>query len=174
MIEELIEPIWEHQKGETPNQYKWFNKFLQYESFDLIKFHTELTLSQQNNEKKIKLPTLGTIRKWSSNNKWTIRKECSVIFDETNIQHELKKLDLSNAIEEFYLKNEIKIKRLENLKSKVDNDEITGYQFNQDIQGITKLDENIRLSLGKATERIDANANIETNNLKGLADALKE
>ena len=75
-IEELQEPYWEKQDGETPNQYCYFLEFLEFPTFNLKDFHDHLCEKNKKEQKGTKVVTYGTLRKWArdSCNKWRIRK----------------------------------------------------------------------------------------------------
>ena len=74
-IEELQEPYWEKQEGETPNQYCYFLEFLEFPTFNLKDFHDHLCENLQKSTKINKLVKYQTIRKWAgeSCNKWRVR-----------------------------------------------------------------------------------------------------
>ena len=68
VVETLEEPIWEKQKGETPNQYFYFLEFLEYPTFNLKEFHQHLIENIQESTKFNKILKYQTIRKISSEN----------------------------------------------------------------------------------------------------------
>ena len=50
-IEELQEPYWEKQEGETPNQYCYFLEFLEFPTFNLKDFHQHLCEKSKREQK---------------------------------------------------------------------------------------------------------------------------
>ena len=163
-IEELKEPYWQKQEGETPKQHCWFCQFLQYPDFSLKEFHQYITspdfeLADPSGYGKV--PALKTIQNWSSDNKWTIRKKAKIEDREQQTQYHLQQLDLEKR-KDFYNK---KLELIEEAFRKAQEEfilgNISGYQFNQYCQGITKLLDDNRLDLNKSTDIVQTTASVE-------------
>ena len=101
-IQELTEPIWEKQKGETPNQYCYFLEFLKYPTTSLKAFHEHLCTQYSkglNSTEQAKIPKYQTIKNWSSCNEWTKRKEAKRSQEHRNILETLHEIDKKDAID---------------------------------------------------------------------------
>ena len=163
-VEELKEPYWNKQEGETPKQHCWFCQFLQYTDFNIGEFHKYITSEEFNPVDKAgygKAPTLKTMYNWSYSNKWKLRKARYLEDREEQVQNQLMQLDLEKR-REFY---DNKIGLIEAAFVKANEEfllgNISGYQFNQYCQGITKLLDDNRLDLNKSTDIVTSNASVE-------------
>ena len=116
-IEELQEPIWEKQKGETPNQHCYFLEFLEFPTFNLKDFHQHLCENGIAGHKGAKIAAYKTIRNWAgeSCNKWHIRKQAKRASEKEDILETLHELDKEDKIEEYRKKKQLKEKLLDRL-----------------------------------------------------------
>ena len=116
-IEELQEPYWEKQEGETPNQYCYFLEFLEFPTFNLKDFHDHLCEKSKKEQKGAKPVTYKTIGKWAGEkcNKWRVRKEAKRQAEKQDILDTLHELDKADKIEEFKKKKRFKQKLLDRL-----------------------------------------------------------
>lgn len=116
-IEELQEPYWEKQEGETPNQYCYFLEFLEFPTFNLKDFHDYLCEKSKKEQKGAKPVTYKTIGKWAGEkcNKWRVRKEAKRQAEKQDILDTLHELDKADKIEEFKKKKLFKQRLLDRL-----------------------------------------------------------
>ena len=160
-ITELQEPIWKKQKKESSNAYCWFQEYLNYPTFELMRFcehiQQETEESQQKTVKKLKTPTYNTICKWSSKFKWRKRKEAYLENEEEERTLYLRQLRLKHSREELDLLHEIKMTQLKNIRDQIKTGQKSGYDFNQNMQGIKVINDMDLLELGEATENINQN-----------------
>ena len=160
-ITELQEPIWKKQKKEGSNAYCWFQEYLNYPTFELMRFcehiQQETEESQQKSIKKLKTPTYNTICKWSSKFKWRKRKEAYLENEEEERTLYLRQLRLKHSREELDLLHEIKMTQLKNIRDQIKTGQKSGYDFNQNMQGIKVINDMDLLELGEATENINQN-----------------
>ena len=160
-ITELQEPIWKKQKKESSNAYCWFQEYLNYPTFELMRFcehiQQETEESQQKSVKKVKTPTYNTICKWSSKFKWRKRKEAYLENEEEERTLYLRQLRLKHSREELDLLHEIKMTQLKNIRDQIKTGQKSGYDFNQNMQGIKVINDMDLLELGEATENINQN-----------------
>ena len=158
---ELQEPIWKKQKKEGSNAYCWFQEFLNYPTFEIISFCEHIQKNsediQKKSEKKVKIPTYYTISKWSSNFKWRKRKEAFLENEEEERTLYLRQLRLKHSREELDLLHEIKMTQLKNIRDQIKTGQKSGYDFNQNMQGIKVINDMDLLELGEATENINQN-----------------
>ena len=158
---ELQEPIWKKQKKEGSNAYCWFQEFLNYPTFELMRFcehiQQETEESQQKSVKKLKTPSYNTICKWSSKFKWRKRKEAYLENEEEERTLYLRQLRLKHSREELDLLHEIKMTQLKNIRDQIQTGQKSGYDFNQNMQGIKVINDMDLLELGEATENINQN-----------------
>ena len=120
-IEELQEPYWEKQEGETPNQYCYFLEFLEFPTFNLKDFHQHLCELHKNSQKftdKSKITSYDVLRKWAGDacNKWKVRKEAKRQSEKEDLLETLHELDKQDKIDNFKKKNNIKKKLLDRLE----------------------------------------------------------
>lgn len=164
-ITELQEPIWKKQKKEGSNAYCWFQEYLNYPTFELMRFcehiQQETEESQQKTVKKVKTPTYNTICKWSSKFKWRKRKEAYLENEEEERTLYLRQLRLKHSREELDLLHEIKMTQLKNIRDQIQTGQKSGYDFNQNMQGIKVINDIDLLELGEATENINQNINAD-------------
>lgn len=160
-ITELQEPIWKKQKKESSNAYCWFQEYLNYPTFELMRFceyiQQETEESQQKTVKKVKTPTYNTLCKWSSKFKWRKRKEAYLENEEEERTLYLRQLRLKHSREELDLLHEIKMTQLKNIRDQIQTGQKSGYDFNQNMQGIKVINDMDLLELGEATENINQN-----------------
>ena len=160
-ITELQEPIWKKQKKEGSNAYCWFQEYLNYPTFELMRFceyiQQETEESQQKTVKKVKTPTYNTLCKWSSKFKWRKRKEAYLENEEEERTLYLRQLRLKHSREELDLLHEIKMTQLKNIRDQIQTGQKSGYDFNQNMQGIKVINDMDLLELGEATENINQN-----------------
>ena len=160
-ITELQEPIWKKQKKEGSNAYCWFQEYLNYPTFELMRFcehiQQETEESQQKRVKKLKTPTYNTICKWSSKFKWRKRKEAYLENEEEERTLYLRQLRLKHSREDLDLLHEIKMTQLKNIRDQIKTGQKSGYYFNQNMQGIKVINDMDLLELGEATENINQN-----------------
>ena len=158
MTTELQEPIWKKQKKEGSNAYCWFQEFLNYPTFELMRFCEHIQKNsediQKKSEKKVKIPTYYTISKWSSNFKWRKRKEAFLENEEEERTLYLRQLRLKHSREELDLLHEIKMTQLKNIRDQIKTGQKSGYDFNQNMQGIKVINDMDLLELGEATENV--------------------
>lgn len=176
-IEELQEPIWDKQKGETPNQYCFFQEFLKWPTYNLKDFHNHLC----NNYSKLpqvtdkaKIPKYGTMKNWSSFNNWTIRKEAKRSAEKQDILDTLHELDKEDAIEEFLLKKSIKRKLLRRLEQDADHEKYS--QLKHGADAFTILNDDNRVDKEEPTTftnqklDVDAETKIEYEGVENLLE----
>lgn len=158
MTTELQEPIWKKQKKEGSNAYCWFQEFLNYPTFELMRFcehiQQETEESQQKSVKKVKTPAYNTICKWSSKFEWRKRKEAFLENEEEERTLYLRQLRLKYSREELDLLHEIKMTQLKNIRDQIQTGQKSGYDFNQNMQGIKVINDMDLLELGEATENV--------------------
>ena len=186
MTTELQEPIWKKQKKEGSNAYCWFQEFLNYPTFELMRFcehiQQETEESQQKSVKKVKTPAYNTICKWSSKFEWRKRKEAFLENEEEERTLYLRQLRLKHSREELDLLHEIKMTQLKNIRDQIRTGQKSGYDFNQNMQGIKVINDMDLLELGEATENVqqkitaDIKQETKSNNelLLKVADMKKE
>ena len=157
-ITELQEPIWKKQKKESSNAYCWFQEYLNYHTFEIMRFCEYIQKNsediQKKSEKKVKIPTYYTISKWSSNFKWRKRKEAYLENEEEERTLYLRQLRLKHSREEQDLLHEIKMTQLKNIRDQIRTGQKSGYDFNQNMQGIKVINDMDLLELGEATENV--------------------
>jgi hypothetical protein len=168
-IEELQEPYWEKQKGETPNQYCYFLEFLEFPTFNLKDFHNHLCETYQNlPEPTPKPPKYNTIKGWSSDNNWTDRKTAKRTSEKEDILNTLHELEKERIVDEYKTKQRINTNLLNRIEREVDDNALS--QIAQGIQGYKTLKDDNRVDRGEATDftksdinaDIDAKAEVET------------
>ena len=161
MTTELQEPIWKKQKKEGSNAYCWFQEFPNYPTFELMRFcehiQQETEESQQKSVKKVKTPSYNTICKWSSKFEWRKRKEAFLENEEEERTLYLRQLRIKHSREELDLLHEIKMTQLKNIRDQIKTGQKSGYDFNQNMQGIKVINDMDLLELGEATENINQN-----------------
>jgi hypothetical protein len=162
-IEELQEPYWEKQEGETPNQYCYFLEFLDYPTNNLKDFHDHLCDKHKKTQPNTKIVTYDTLRKWAGEkwNKWHIRKAAKRKAEDDDIQDTLHELEKETKVEEYQTKQRINTKLLKRIEREVDENALS--QIAQGIQGYKTLKDDNRVDRGEATDftKSDVNADID-------------
>ena len=149
-IEELQEPIWEKQKGETPNQYCFFQEFLKWPTSSLKEFHQHLCDTYQNLPRPTeKPPKYNTIKGWSSDNKWSERKSQKRIAEKQDILDTLHELDKEDSIEEYKLKKEFKNKLLRRLVAEAETEKMS--QLRQGAEAYVSMSDDNRVDKEEPT-----------------------
>ena len=155
---ELQEPIWKKQKKESSNAYCWFQEFLNYPTYEIQKFYEHIQENpreiQKTNGKKAKIPTLNTVYNWSQRCSWRKRKEAFLENEANERTLYLRQLRLKHSREELDLLHEIKMTQLKNIRDQIQTGQKSGYDFNQNMQGIKVINDMDLLELGEATENV--------------------
>ena len=151
-IEELQEPIWEKQEGETPNQYCYFLEFLKFPTYNLKDFHDYLCEKSKKEQKGAKPVTYKTIGKWAGEkcNKWRVRKEAKRTAEDKDIMETLHELEKQKKIDTFNSKQEIETQLIENILTAISLGQPLS-QINQGIQALKTLNEDKQLTQEKPT-----------------------
>lgn len=179
-IEELQEPYWEKQKGETPNQYCYFLEFLEFPTFNLKDFHQHLCELHKNSQKftdKTKITSYDVIRKWAgeSGNKWRIRKEAKRISEKEDLLETLHEIDKQDKIENFKLKNSFKKKLLDRLEQEAEYEKFS--QLKHGVDAYVNMSDDNRIDMEEPTTfsnqklNVDAETKIEYENVNNLLEA---
>lgn len=155
---ELQKPIWKKQKKESSNAYCWFQEFLNYPTYEIQKFYEHIQKNpkeiQKTNGKKVKIPTLNTVYNWSQRCSWRKRKEAFLENEANERTLYLRQLRLKHSREELDLLHEIKMTQLKNIRDQIQTGQKSGYDFNQNMQGIKVINDMDLLELGEATENV--------------------
>lgn len=160
-ITELQEPIWEKQKGETPNQYCYFLEFLKFPTYSLKDFHQHLCDTYKNlQESTIKPPKYTTVRGWSSDNKWMERKTEKRTSEDKDILETLHEIEKEDKINIFKSKQQIETELIENILTAISLGQPLS-QINQGIQALRTLNEDKQLSQEKPTNYNRTNVEAE-------------
>ena len=162
-IQELKEPIWEKQEGETPNQYCYFQEFLKYPTYNLKDFHDYLTTDSKLGQDGAKVVSYKTIRRWATEkcNKWKSRKEAKRIAEDTDILTRLHELEKQQKEKSFKAKQEIEDKLLDNILMAIEFEQPLS-QINQGIQALKTLNEDKQLTQEKPTNYNKTDIEAET------------
>ena len=173
-IEQLQEPIWERQKGETPNHYCYFLEFLEYPTFNLKEFHKHLCENIQKSTNVNKIVKYQTIRKISSQNKWKERKQSQRASQKDDLMETLNQLDIECKVENYKSKQEIETTLIQNILTAIALGQPLS-QINQGIQGLKTLHEDKLLDQEKPTNYnktdIDAEAKVAHQGVTELLEA---
>ena len=176
-IETLEEPVWEKQKGETPNQYCYFQEFLKYPTFNLKTFHQHLCDNYQrllDSTEQAKVPKYQTLKNWSSCNKWTIRKEAKRTTEDTEILEQLHEMEKEQKARTFQAKQEIEEKLLDKIIEAIELGQPLS-QINQGIQGLKTINEDKQLTQEKPTNYnktdIDAETKVQHQGVNEIVEA---
>ena len=94
---------------------------------------------------------------WSTNYSWRKRKEAYLENEEEERTLYLRQLRLKHSREELDLLHEIKMTQLKNIRDQIKTGQKSGYDFNQNMQGIKVINDMDLLELGEATENINQN-----------------
>lgn len=162
-VKELKEPIWERQEGETPNQHDWFNEFLDYPGYNLKAFHDSLESQKESEGVSTfdKIPSYNMFMKWSSHNKWMLRKKAKRDFDKEEEREELKQIKRERLVDNFRSKQKIKKQLLKEISLGLTMGKPLS-QINQGIQGYVTFSEDDRKDLGENTENLNITADVDT------------
>lgn len=162
-IDELQEPIWEKQKGETPNQYCYFLEFLQFPTNNLKDFHDHLCQKDNKGQKGTKPPAYKTIRNWAREacNNWVFRKAAKRKAEDDDLNNILCELEKERKVDEYKAKQRINTRLLNRIEREVDDNALS--QIAQGIQGYKTLKDDNRVDRGEATDftKSDINADID-------------
>ena len=160
-IEELQEPYWEKQDGETPNQYCYFLEFLEYPTFNLKDFHDHLCEKNKKEQKGTKVVTYGTLRKWAreSCNKWRIRKEAKRTSEKEDLLDTLHELDKEDKIDNFKLKNSFRKKLLDRLEKEVEYEKFS--QIKHGVSAFVEMSDDNRIDMEEPTTFTNQKLDVE-------------
>ena len=163
-IEELQEPVWERQEGETPNQYCYFLEFLEYPTFNLKQFHDHLCEKNKKEQKGTKVVTYGTLRKWArdSCNKWQVRKEAKRQAEKDDILDTLHELDKQVKIDNFIKKNSIRKKLLERLDNEAEFEKYS--QLKHGVDAYVNMSDDNRIDMEEPTTFANQKVDMESTN----------
>ena len=166
-IEELQEPIWERQKGETPNQYCYFLEFLEYPTFNLKDFHQHLCELHKNSQKftdKSKITSYDVLRKWAgeSCNKWRIRKAAKRESEKDDLLETLHELDKEDKIDNFKLKNSFKKKLLDRLEKEAESEKYS--QLKHGVDAYVNMSDDNRIDMEEPTTFANQKVDMESTN----------
>ena len=176
-IEELQEPIWEKQKGETPNQYCYFLEFLEFPTFNLKDFHQHLCENGIAGHKGTKIAAYKTLRNWAgeSCNHWHSRKEAKRAAEKQDILDTLHELDKQDAIEEYKLKKAFKKKLLRRLVAEAETEKMS--QLRQGADAYVSMSDDNRVDKEEPTNYsnqkldVDADTTIQYEGVDNLLEA---
>ncbi len=174
-IKELKEPYWEKQNGETPNQFCYFQEYLKFPTFNLKDFHQHLCENYKNEHKPTaKPPKYNTIRGWSAENKWHIRKESKRTVEDQEILEVLHEKEKQQKIETFDAKQNIERELTKKIQKAIETGQPLS-QINQGIQALKILNEDKQLTQEKPTNynqtNIDAETRVQHQGVQELVEA---
>jgi len=163
-IEELQEPYWEKQEGETPNQYCYFLEFLEFPTFNLKDFHDHLCELHKNSQKftdKSKITSYAVLRKWAGDacNKWKIRKEAKRQSEKDDLLETLHELDKEQKIENFKRKNSFKNKLLERLEKEAEYEKYS--QLKHGVDAYVNISDDNRIDMEEPTTFANQKLDVE-------------
>ena len=160
-IEELQEPIWEKQEGETPNQYCYFQEFLEWPTFNLKEFHDHLCDEYKKQQRNTKIVTYQTLRKWAGEkwNKWHIRKEAKRQSEKDDLLETLHELDKEQKIENFKRKNSFKNKLLERLEKEAEYEKYS--QLKHGVDAYVNISDDNRIDMEEPTTFANQKLDVE-------------
>ena len=166
-IEELQEPYWEKQEGETPNQYCYFLEFLEFPTFNLKDFHDhlcELHKSSQKFTDKSKITSYAVLRKWAGDscNKWRVRKEAKRQAEKDDILDTLHELDKEVKINNFKRKNNFKNKLLERLEKEAEYEKYS--QLKHGVDAYVNISDDNRIDMEEPTTFANQKVDMESTN----------
>ena len=176
-IEELQEPYWEKQKGETPNQHCYFLEFLEFPTFNLKDFHDHLCEEHKKTQSNTKVVTYDTLRKWAGEkcNKWHIRKQAKRQSEKEDLLETLHELDKQDKIEEFLLKKSFKRKLLDRLEKDSEYEKYS--QLKHGVDAYVNMSDDNRVDMEEPTTftnqklDVDAETKVEYSNVDNLLEA---
>ena len=158
-IEELTEPYWEKQKGETPNHYCYFLEFLEYPTFNLKDFHQHLCENQQKSTKIHKVVKYQTLRKIASQNKWKERKSDKRVSEKEDLLDTLHELDKEDKIDNFKLKNSFRKKLLDRLEKEVEYEKFS--QIKHGVSAFVEMSDDNRIDMEEPTTFANQKLDVE-------------
>ncbi len=166
-IEELKEPYWEKQEGETPNQYCYFLEFLEFPTFNLKDFHDHLCELHKNSQKftdKSKITSYAVLRKWAGDacNKWRVRKEAKRQSEKDDILDTLHELDKQVKIDNFIKKNSIRKKLLERLDNEAEFEKYS--QLKHGVDAYVNMSDDNRIDMEEPTTFANQKVDMESTN----------
>ncbi len=166
-IEELQEPYWEKQEGETPNQYCYFLEFLEFPTFNLKDFHDHLCELHKNSQKftdKSKITSYAVLRKWAGDacNKWRVRKEAKRQSEKDDILDTLHELDKEVKINNFKRKNNFKNKLLERLEKEAEYEKYS--QLKHGVDAYVNISDDNRIDMEEPTTFASQKVDMESTN----------
>ena len=163
-IEELQEPYWEKQEGETPNQYCYFLEFLEFPTFNLKDFHDHLCEKNKKEQKGTKVVTYGTLRKWAREacNKWRVRKEAKRQSEKDDLLDTLHELDKEVKINNFKRKNNFKNKLLERLEKEAEYEKYS--QLKHGVDAYVNISDDNRIDMEEPTTFANQKVDMESTN----------
>ena len=175
-IEELQEPYWEKQEGETPNQYCYFLEFLEFPTNNLKDFHQHLHEKQQKTTKINKLVKYQTLRNWAGDkcNKWHIRKQAKRKAEKEDILETLHELDKADKVKEYKKKKEFKEKLLNRLVREAENATLS--QLRQGADAYIAMSDDNRVDKEEPTNYSNQKVDVEadtTVEYKGVNNLLE-
>ena len=176
-IEELQEPYWEKQKGETPNQYCYFLEFLKFPTNNLREFHDHLCEEHKKTQSNTKVVTYDTIRKWAGDkcNKWRDRKTAKRQAEKQDLLDTLHELDKQEKIENFKLKNSFKKKLLDRLEKEAEFEKYS--QLKHGVDAYVNMSDDNRIDMEEPTTftnqklDVDADTTIQYEGVDNLLEA---
>ena len=180
-IEELQEPYWEKQKGETPNQHCFFMEFLEWPTYSLKDFHEHLCEKYSKvpgSTSKPKIPKYQTIKNWSYCNDWTLRKQAKRESEKEDLLETLHELDKQDKIENFKLKNSFKKKLLDRLEKEAESEKYS--QLKHGVDAYVNMSDDNRIDMEEPTTfanqklDVDVETKIEYEGLDNLLEAFYE
>ena len=178
-IEELQEPYWEKQDGETPNQYCYFLEFLEFPTFNLKDFHQHICDNLQKSTKINKAVQYQTLRKWAGDscNKWRVRKEAKRASEKQDLLDTLHELDKQDKIDEFILKKSFKKKLLDRLEKEAEYEKFSQLKHGVDayvnINDDNRVDKEEPTTFANQKLDVEANTKIEHQNVDNLLEAFR-
>ena len=163
-IEELQEPYWEKQEGETPNQYCYFLEFLEFPTFNLKDFHQHLCENRHETTSINKVVKYQTLRKWAGEkcNKWHIRKEAKRQAEKDDILDTLHELDKEVKINNFKRKNSFKNKLLERLEKEAEFEKYS--QLKHGVDAYVNISDDNRIDMEEPTTFANQKVDMESTN----------
>ena len=177
-IEELQEPYWEKQKGETPNQHCYFLEFLEFPTFSLKDFHDHLCEKYSKvlgSTDKSKVPKYQTIKNWSFCNDWTVRKEAKRKAEKYDLLETLHELDKEDKIENFKQKNRFKKKLIDRLEKEAEFEKYS--QLKHGVDAYVNISDDNRIDMEEPTAftnqklDVDADTTIQYEGVENLLEA---
>ena len=174
-IEELHEPYWDKQQGETPNQYCYFLEFLEFPTNNLKDFHQHLCENRHQSTKINKVVKYQTLRKMASQNGWKERKSAKRFAEKQDILDTLHELDKQDAIEEYKQKKRFKQKLLDRLEKEVEYEKFSqikhGVAAYVDINNDNRVDKEEPVTFTSQKLDVEAESTIQYEGVDNLLEA---